>query len=80
MAEVLDKFVQNQRRYVHLSISDYPDKFIPIPLFGVAVGLVTFSTITFPWLGLVSVPASVLVIIGIFTGDVNLVDKPFEEE
>jgi hypothetical protein len=80
MAEVLDKFVQNQRRYVQLSISDYPDKLIPIPLFGIAVGLVTFSTITFPWLALLTVPASLLIVMGIFTGDVNLVDAPLEEE
>jgi len=80
MAKILEQIVQTQRRFVQISISDYPDKLIPIPLFGVAVGLMTFSTITLPWLGILTVPASLLIVVGILTGDVNLVDQPLEEE
>ena len=80
MTEVLEKLVENQRRFVQFSIADYPNHRIPIPLFGAAVTLLSISTLTFPWLGLVTVPVSLMLVIGLLTGDVTVVDAASEEE
>ena len=62
---------------------------IPIPLFAMAIGLLTGFTFIFPILGLITLPTALMVIYSILTGDISFIDekqisldvsKPTEEE
>ena len=70
-----------------MSILEYDDKFVPIPLFAASLGMMTGFTFIFPWMGLLTVPIASAIIFSIVVGDITFVDIPssperntFEEE
>jgi uncharacterized membrane protein len=63
------------RRLVKLSLLEYEDKHVPIPLFGVSVGLMTGFTLIFPILGILTLPTAVFIIFSILTEDITFVDE-----
>ncbi len=62
------------RKKVKLSVLEYDDKYISLPLFTSSLGLITGFTFIFPFLALVSLPFSIFIIYSIFTGDIDLID------
>ena len=60
---------------VRLSILEYEDRDIPMPLFFSSIGLMTGFTVIFPLLGIVTLPAAVLTVVSIINGDISFVDK-----
>lgn len=73
------------RRLVKLSLLEYEDKHVPIPLFGASIGLMTGFTFIFPLLGLITLPAAMFTIFSIFNEDITFVDEnpdwdSFQEE
>ena len=54
---------------------EYEDRIIPIPLFAVAIGLMTGFTFIFPILGLITLPTALMVIYSILTGDISFIDE-----
>ena len=59
---------------VQLSLLEYEDRFIPLPLFASSIALITGFTFIFPILAIGTLPFSVFLVYSIFTGDVNLVE------
>lgn len=59
---------------------EYEEKFIPIPLFSISLGLMTGFTFMFPMLGLITAPAAFILIAAILSGDVSIVEQTHEEE
>jgi|TARA_B100001094_G_scaffold233954_1_gene228870 hypothetical protein len=59
---------------VKLSLLEYEDRFVPLPLFTSSIALITGFTFIFPILALGTLPFSVFLVYSIFTGDINLVD------
>lgn len=62
------------RKKVKLSVLEYDDKYISLPLFASSLGLVTGFTFIFPFLALITLPFSIFIIYSIFTGDIDLID------
>ncbi len=60
---------------VRLSILEYEDRDIPMPLFFSSIGLMTGFTVIFPLLGIVTLPAAVLTVVSIINGDISFVDE-----
>ena len=60
---------------VRLSILEYEDRDIPMPLFFSSIGLMTGFTVIFPLLGIVTLPAAVLIVVSIINGDISFVDE-----
>ena len=60
---------------VRLSILEYEDRVIPMPLFFSSIGLMTGFTVIFPLLGIVTLPAAVLTVVSIINGDISFVDE-----
>lgn len=60
---------------VRLSILEYEDRDIPMPLFFSSIGLMTGFTVIFPLLGIVTLPAAVLIFVSIINGDISFVDE-----
>lgn len=58
-----------------LSLLEYEDRVVPIPLFAVSVGLMTGFTFIFPILGLITLPTAILVVYSILTGDISFVEE-----
>jgi hypothetical protein len=54
---------------------EYEDRIIPIPLFAVAIGLMTGFTFIFPILGFITLPTALMVIYSIMTGDISFIDE-----
>ena len=74
------EYLNFRNKFVTIAISDYPERQIPLPLFAISVGLVSTITSIYPWLGIFTIPAAILLVLGVFTGDVNYVDKSNLEE
>jgi hypothetical protein len=62
-------------RVVRLSLLEYDEKFIPIPLFATSIGLLTGFTYIFPFLGFLTLPAAIFVIFSILTEDITFVNS-----
>lgn len=58
-----------------LSLLEYEDRTVPIPLFAVSVGLMTGFTFIFPTLGLITLPTAILVVYSILTGDITFIEE-----
>jgi len=70
---------------VKLSILEYEDRIVPLPLFFSSIGLMTGFTVIFPFLGIITLPAAVLIVVSIANGDITFIDEEmnlikFEEE
>ena len=63
------------RKLVKLSVLEYDERLIPIPLFLTSLGLMTGFTYMFPLLALGSLPAALFVIASILTGDITFVEE-----
>ena len=63
------------RKLVRLSVLEYDERLIPIPLFATSVGLMTGFTYIFPLLAIASLPAAIFIIASILTGDITFVDE-----
>ena len=74
------KWLNFRNKFVTISISDYPERRIPFPLFVITVGVVSSLTSAYPLLGILTIPAAFLLVFGVFTGDVNYIDHAFMEE
>ena len=59
---------------VKLSVLEYEDRLIPVPLFGASIGLMTGFTYIFPLLGIITLPTAILTVYSILTGDITFVD------
>ncbi|MDP6194851.1 MAG: hypothetical protein QF880_03935 [Candidatus Poseidonia sp.] len=59
---------------VKLSVLEYEDRLIPIPLFAASIGLMTGFTFIFPLLGVLTLPTAMLTVYSILTGDITFVD------
>ena len=70
---------QRPRKLVQLSLLEYEDRFIPVPLFGVCLGLMTGFTYIFPPLGVLTFPVSGFIIYSILNGDINFVEENFDD-
>ena len=68
-------YVPQPRRLVKLSILEYEDRTIPLPLFFSSIGLMTGFTIIFPLLGVITLPAAVMIVVSIVNGDISFIDE-----
>jgi hypothetical protein len=59
-----------------MSLLEYDDKFVPIPLFAASLVMITGFTFIFPWMGLLTVPIASAIIFSIVVGDITFVDLP----
>jgi hypothetical protein len=59
-----------------MSLLEYDDKFVPIPLFAASLGMITGFTFIFPWMGLITVPIASAIIFSIVVGDITFVELP----
>ena len=75
-----------KRRLVKLSLLEYDDKLVPIPLFNLSVGILVGFTAIFQFLVYLTIPIGVFVVYSIINGDITLVDvkddtqKSYQEE
>tara|TARA_Y100001958_G_C20769904_1_gene246252 strand:+ start:142 stop:369 length:228 start_codon:yes stop_codon:yes gene_type:complete len=65
---------------VKLSVLEYEDRLIPVPLFGASIGLMTGFTFIFPILGIITLPTAILTIYSILIGDISFVDEGSEHK
>ncbi len=63
-----------------MSLLEYDDKFVPIPLFAASLGMITGFTFIFPWMGILTVPIASAIIFSIVVGDITFVDIPSSPE
>ena len=68
-------YVPQPRRLVKLSILEYEDRTIPLPLFFSSIGLMTGFTVIFPLLGVITLPAAVMIVVSIVNGDISFIDE-----
>tara|TARA_B110000444_G_C18774665_1_gene564306 strand:- start:49 stop:261 length:213 start_codon:yes stop_codon:yes gene_type:complete len=61
-----------------MSVLDFDTHYIPVSLFAVGVGIILIFTITFPVLGLITIPIVIGLIGGIFTEAISYVEEPTE--
>jgi hypothetical protein len=66
--------VPRQPKVVQISVLEYEDRQIPIPLFATSLGLMTGFTFIFPLFGFLTLPAALFVVFSILTGDITFVD------
>lgn len=59
---------------MRLTLLEYDEKFVPIPLFAMSVGLMTGFTYIFPILGFLTLPVAVFLIFSILTEDISFVN------
>lgn len=76
----LGKAKNSTPKIVKMSILEYDDKIVPIPLFAASLGMITGFTFIFPWMGLVTVPIASFIIFSIVVGDITFVDIPSSPE
>ena len=75
-----------KRRLVKLSLLEYDDKLVPIPLFNLSIGILIGFTAIFQFLVYLTMPIGVFVVYSIINGDITLVDekddtqKSYQEE
>ena len=58
-----------------LSILEYEDRTLPIPLFFSSLGLMTGFTFVFPILGILTLPTAIFVVVSIINGDIDFIDE-----
>ena len=58
-----------------MSILEYEDRVLALPLFFSSVGLMTGFTVIFPLLGVVTLPVAVLLVVSIVNGDISFIDE-----
>ena len=58
-----------------LSILEYEDRTVPLPLFFSSLGLMTGFTFVFPLLGIFTLPTAIFVVVSIINGDIDFVDQ-----
>ena len=58
-----------------LSILEYEDRTVPLPLFFSSLGLMTGFTLAFPLLGILTLPTAIFVVVSIFNGDIDFSDE-----
>lgn len=58
-----------------MSILEYEDRDIPMPLFFSSIGLMTGFTVIFPLLGIITLPAAVLIVVSIINGDISFIHE-----
>ena len=58
-----------------LSILEYEDRTVPLPLFFSSLGLMTGFTFVFPHLGIFTLPTAIFVIVSIINGDIDFIDE-----
>ncbi len=63
------------RRLVKLSLLEYEDKHVPVPLFGASIGLMTGFTFIFPLLGIITLPIAIFTIFSILNEDITFVNE-----
>ena len=68
-------YVPQPRRIVKLSILEYEDRTIPLPLFFSSIGLMTGFTVIFPLLGVITLPSAVMIVVSIVNGDISFIDE-----
>ena len=77
---------QKKRRLVKLSLLEYDDKLVPIPLFNLTIGILIGFTAIFQFLVYLTMPIGIFVVYSIINGDITLVDekddgnKSYQEE
>ena len=67
---------QKPTKVVKVSVLDFETHHVPVSLFSVAIGVIVIFTITFPILGLVTIPIMIGLIGGIFTEAISYVEEP----
>lgn len=80
MANRLEEVLSKAPKFVKISLLEYEEKLVPVPLFVMSVGLMTGFTFMFPILGLITAPAALVLIASILSGDVSIVQPSSEEE
>ena len=71
---------------VKLSLLEYDDKLVPVPLFNLSIGILIGFTAIFHFLVYLTMPIGVFVVYSIINGDITLVDekddgnKSYQEE
>lgn len=58
-----------------MSILEYEDRTIPMPLFFSSIGLMTGFTVIFPLLGIITLPTAVMIVVSIINGDISFIDE-----
>jgi len=77
---------QKKRRLVKLSLLEYDDKFLPVALFNLTIGILIGFTAIFQFLVYLTMPIGIFVVYSIINGDITLVDekddgnKSYQEE
>lgn len=64
------------RKFVKLSVLEYDERLIPVPLFYTSLGLMTGFTYMFPLLAIGSLPVALFVMASILMGDITFVEEP----
>ena len=67
------------RKLVKLSVLEYDERLIPVPLFYTSLGLMTGFTYMFPLLAIGSLPFALIVMASILMGDITFVEDPRNE-
>lgn len=62
-----------------LSVLEYEDRLIPVPLFAASIGLMTGFTFIFPILGIATLPAALFTVYSILIGDITFVDETLKQ-
>tara|TARA_Y100001978_G_C23577055_1_gene377043 strand:- start:97 stop:345 length:249 start_codon:yes stop_codon:yes gene_type:complete len=63
------------RRIVKMSLLEYEDRYIPIPLFSVCIGMGVGFTAIYPVLGFITLPAAIFVAYSILTEEISFVEE-----
>ncbi|MED5290639.1 MAG: hypothetical protein VX778_00285 [Candidatus Thermoplasmatota archaeon] len=58
-----------------MSILEYEDRTVPLPLFFSSLGLMTGFTFVFPLLGILTLPTAIFVVASIINGDIDFIDE-----
>jgi hypothetical protein len=74
------QIVETLTKDVRITLLDYGDRYIPLPLFLLASSLTVTFTYIFPLIGLITGPMAVILVAAILSGDVDLVETHSEEE
>ena len=69
------EYAPQPRRLVKLSILEYEDRTVPLPLFFSSLGLMTGFTFVFPLLGILTLPTAIFVVVSIINGDIDFIDE-----
>ena len=71
---------QKPTKVVKVSALDFEDKYIPISLFSVGIGIMVIFTFIFPILGILTIPIMIAFIGGILTDGISYSEHPNEKK